>query len=142
MNGPPPQPLPRQPAVSQRREIAHFRGSYSTLGESVTAEAGCQWQLITSAPFSPKKSTGGFMICEDFRTFRNGWHVQYVCSARAHKNNLRFKLRPHNFCFAFQNRARALASAKKNLRPQKNANARARAKKSPTDAEGFKVVID
>ena len=45
--------------------------------------------------------------------------------------------------FAFQNRARALASAKKKIASaKKNADARARAKKSPTDAEGFKVVID
>ena len=65
------------------------------------------------------KSTGGFMICEVFRTFRNGWHVQYVPNARAHRNNLRSKLRPQNFYFAFQKRARALASAKKKLRPQK-----------------------
>ena len=74
------------------------------------------------------------MICEDFRTFRNGWHVQCVRSARAHKNNLRSKLRPHIFCFAFQKRARALASAKKKFASaKKNADARARAKKSPTD---------
>ena len=80
------------------------------------------------------------MICEDFRTFRNGWHVQYVRSARAHKNNLRSKLRPHIFCFAFQKRARALASAKKNLRPQKKMRTRVRAqKKSPTDVTFFKM---
>ena len=103
------------------------------------------------------KSTGGFMICEDFRTFRNGWHVQYVRSARAHKNNLPSKLRPNIFCFAccistdqiplysvvqhknnatlrFKSVRAHSRPRKKNLRPQKkNADARARAKKSPTD---------
>ena len=81
------------------------------------------------------------MICEDLRTFKNGWHVQYVRSARAHRNNLRSKLRPHIFYFAFQNRARAFASAKKNCVRKKNADARARAKKSPTDAAGVEEVV-